>query len=271
MMELQRQIKILDDDRCLLQQGLAQQIEITEVRSTAVVPDGCRVTSVQTVTRDDEIETFLNCPNEPEYLIRIYSVTSAYSWARLSINAGSLERIFDYHHVTPDICKLINCFRSKIDATEDTLCAPCFTRSDGTIQEYAYMLRYPELRKRPATNGHVSQAGEEWSIRCTVVYHQYNFETQRSMWIILHSVPRPLNESPVMNFLKQVSSSTQLATMRMEIDRILLSRWCDEWKLFIRAIDHKITLWVSKIRAGLRDIAFPVDTDTSRRPIYLVR
>lgn len=101
------------------------------------------------------------------------------------------------------------------------------------ITEFAYAFKYPEQNK-------LTDGREHWSIRQTMVYHQYQMQTQQSTWLVIS----PRSESKAFHslamFLAGFSDVLQVRAMQHAMHEVIITSYFWNWRPFMRDYESEV-------------------------------
>ncbi|KAE9378266.1 hypothetical protein N431DRAFT_461799 [Stipitochalara longipes BDJ] len=108
------------------------------------------------------------------------------------------------------------------------------SRSSPSFLELAYVLKYPECKKKAASGT------ESWVIRQLGVYQQYDKSTSRSLWIFLHCRPNSVAQERLTIALNNPCAVKSLQHYPIVLHLFLSSCYLNNWRSYMTYYDMEL-------------------------------
>ncbi|KAI5920307.1 hypothetical protein F4810DRAFT_440630 [Camillea tinctor] len=202
-----------------------------------------RAFTTENIHNFEELREHLSTRSDPQ--CRHVFIEANHSRAPLNCTLPMMQLLLAFLQVNPIFLDSIHAFGRRLDPVDASLSQFQFDgeisggiRIDG-LGRSGRQLRHTYLLRSPEKNG---EGIRPWSIRQTAVYHAFDLETGRALWITVkgNNVLQDAVRKDTSGYQENIESINKSFLFTLKTHLVYL-RWCQEgWRWFVRDLDQEV-------------------------------
>ncbi|KAH7083884.1 hypothetical protein FB567DRAFT_561823 [Paraphoma chrysanthemicola] len=180
-------------------------------------------------TNIEELNKCLDAPAGSDYVARFISICQKDSWSRLQITKPMLKKLVEHHEIDASFLEVPLSFFYRTTDEEQSFCVPWTVIEDERSVQSFYTFRYAEYK------GHLN---EPWVIRQAGIYHKFDFQQKRSLYILVNAAPVSTAFDRVLRFLSDRRTEIQSDPLRLHA--VVQSSYFMSWRDYIAEYEKRL-------------------------------